>query len=439
MSLLTASKPQVLAPLQERDVVIRLQDVAVRYEVPQEAIRSLKEYVIRRAKHQIRYREFWALRDISIEVKQGEALGIIGRNGAGKSTLLKVISRVMQPTRGRVWVRGRIAPLLELGAGFHPELTGRENVFLNGTLLGHTHREVEEKFDSIVEFAGIWEFIDAPLRTYSTGMATRLGFAVATAWQPDILILDEVLSVGDAEFQMKSAERIQELCANGATVFFVSHSIDTVQTVCDRALWLDHGQLIADGTVESVAQQYRSDARAAEAKRLAEAAQAPAPIERAAAHASSATATRWGTGRVEIERVRICGANDAEQTIFRTGETMRVHLDYVAPAPVLAPIFGIGIHRQDGVHITGPNTAFAGMNISKVAGRGSVTFKIPFLTLLDGLYKISVAVVNEPDTEIYDYHDRAFAFRVSNDEPTIRERYGLMTLRGEWEHVPGQE
>lgn len=437
--MLTASKAQMLASLHARDAAIRLQGVTVRYEIPQEPIRSLKEYVIRRAKQQIRHRDFWALRDINIEVKQGEALGIIGRNGAGKSTLLKVISRVMRPTRGSVWVRGRIAPLLELGAGFHPELTGRENVFLNGTLLGHSQREIVERFDAMVEFAGIWEFIDAPLRTYSTGMATRLGFAVATAWQPDILILDEVLSVGDAEFQAKSAERIQELRANGATIFFVSHSIEAVQAVCDRAIWLDHGELIADGTVESVAQQYRGDARAAEAKRLAEAAQAPAPNERAEPGGPSAAATRWGSGRVEIVRVRICGATGAEQAIFQTGETMLVHLDYAARLPVALPTFGIAIHRQDGVHITGPNTGFAGMHISQVAGRGTVTFKIPFLTLLDGLYKISVASVNEQDTEIYDYHDRVYTFRVSNDNPTIGERYGLMTLRGEWEHIPGSE
>lgn len=259
MNLLTASKPQVVASPIERETVVRLQDVAVRYQVPQEAIRSLKEYVIRRAKHQIRHREFWALSDINIEVKQGEALGFIGRNGAGKSTLLKVISRVMRPTLGSVWVRGRVAPLLELGAGFHPELTGRENVFLNGTLLGHTHREVEEKFDSIVDFAQVWEFIDAPLRTYSTGMATRLGFSVATAWQPDILILDEVLSVGDEEFQLRSKERIQQLRVGGATVLLVSHSLETMREICDRVAWIDLGRVQALGLPSEVVKLYQDE------------------------------------------------------------------------------------------------------------------------------------------------------------------------------------
>lgn len=259
MSLLTASEPRTFTPAQERDVVVRLQDVSVRYAVPQEPIHSLKEYVIRRAKNQIHHREFWALRDVNIELKQGEALGIIGRNGAGKSTLLKVVSRVMRPTLGNVWVRGNVAPLLELGAGFHAELTGRENVFLNGTLLGHAHREIAERFDAIVDFAGIWDFIDAPLRTYSTGMAARLGFAVATAWQPDILILDEVLSVGDAEFQLKSAERIQELRAQGATVLLVSHSLDSVQQICDQVAWMDLGRVQALGVPDQVVPLYHDE------------------------------------------------------------------------------------------------------------------------------------------------------------------------------------
>ncbi len=258
MSLLTASEPRT-ATIQEPDLAIRLEDVSVRYEVTPERINSLKEYVLRRAQRRLTRKEFFALRDVSLEMRRGETLGIIGRNGAGKSTLLKVISRVIRPTEGCVWVRGRVAPLLELGAGFHPELTGRENVFLNGTLLGHPRSEIEERFQEIVDFAEIWEFIEVPLRTYSTGMIARLGFAVATAWAPDILILDEILSAGDAEFQLKSSERIQRIRGEGATVLLVSHSLDAVKEMCDRVAWLERGRIHALGSTEMVSALYHDE------------------------------------------------------------------------------------------------------------------------------------------------------------------------------------
>jgi lipopolysaccharide transport system ATP-binding protein len=420
--LLTASETRSSAPPSEGDIAVRLQNVSVRYDVPQERIRSLKEYAIRRAQSRIHHREFWALRDVNIEVKQGKVLGIIGRNGAGKSTLLKVISRVMRPTRGSVWVRGRVAPLLELGAGFHSELTGRENIFLNGTLLGHTHRQVQEKLNSIVEFAEIWDFIDAPLRTYSTGMTARLGFSVATAWTPDILILDEILSVGDAAFQMKSAERIQQMRADGATVLMVSHNPESIQTNCDHAVWIDQGRVVAEGTADMVARQYRGETIAVESKRLAESAQTEEPSK------------RWGTHTIEITRVKILNAQGAEQTIFHTGDRLVLQMDYHAHSPVTAPIFGMGIHRQDGAHITGPNTSFAGLTLPTLAGNGTVEYTVPSLNLLEGLYHISVAIVSHNDTEMFDYHDRTYSFRIVNEGGEMRERLGVVTLNGEWTH-----
>lgn len=251
-----ASHPQ--ASYHDSEVVIRLEDVAVSYHAPRERITSFKEYVIRLLKGQVIHQEFQALRGVSLELRRGEVFGVIGHNGAGKSTMLKVTSRVMKPTRGRVWVRGRLAPLLELGAGFHPELTGRENVFLNGTLLGFTHTQIASLFDEIVDFAELWEFIDAPLRTYSTGMGARLGFAVATAAQPDILLVDEVLSVGDERFQAKCAARIAEFRRNGATVMLVTHDARLVVQMCDRAVWLDHGVIAAIGPAQEVVDAYHA-------------------------------------------------------------------------------------------------------------------------------------------------------------------------------------
>lgn len=238
------------------DPVIRFQDVSVRYRLPRERVSGLKEYAIRLLQRRLAYEEFWALKDVSFQVQRGEMFGVIGRNGSGKSTLLKVIARVLTPIRGRVVVRGHVAPLLELGAGFHPELTGRENVYLNSALLGRTRAQVDEMLPEIVAFAEIEEFIEAPLRTYSTGMVARLGFAVATAARPDILLVDEVLSVGDAAFQEKCLDRMYSFQERGTTIVLVSHSMAAIESFCKRALWLKNGQVQALGDASEVTERY---------------------------------------------------------------------------------------------------------------------------------------------------------------------------------------
>jgi ABC-2 type transport system ATP-binding protein len=237
---------------------IRFQNVGVCYRAPDEGIRSIKEYTIRWLQRKIKHHQFWALQDINLDIPCGETVGVIGHNGAGKSTLVKLVARVLRPTTGRVVVYGRVAPLLELGAGFHPELTGRENIYLNGALLGFSRREMTEKFDRIVDFAELWDFIDAPLRTYSSGMWARLGFAVATDVQPNILIIDEVLSVGDEAFQRKSSERLLQFRDQGATILLISHSMAAIEQLCHRVAWLHHGHLMAFGEPGEVIQAYRN-------------------------------------------------------------------------------------------------------------------------------------------------------------------------------------
>jgi ABC-2 type transport system ATP-binding protein/lipopolysaccharide transport system ATP-binding protein len=237
--------------------VIVLDKVSVHYRAPEQVIRTFKEYAIQLVKRNVRFKEFRALNHVDLQVEDGEILGIIGRNGAGKSTLLKVISRVLIPTEGRVRIRGKVSPLLELGAGFHPELTGRENIFLNGTLLGHTRREIESRLPEIIEFAEIGEFIDAPLKAYSSGMMARLGFSVATTWKPEILILDEVLSVGDEAFRAKCQARMEKYRDHGTTTLLVTHDSSTVESLCSRAVWLDHGQIKAIGPSQEVVDLYR--------------------------------------------------------------------------------------------------------------------------------------------------------------------------------------
>ena len=239
------------------NTAIQLDNVTVRFRIPHEKIPTLQEYTIRWLKRRsIHFADFNALNNISFSIKQGETVGIIGSNGAGKSTLLKVISRVIRPTQGRVFLRGHIAPLLELGAGFDYEMTGRENIFLNGAVLGFNRKDITARLDRIIEFSGINDFIDAPIRTYSSGMVARLGFAVATDIQPEILIVDEILSVGDAEFQKKSAARILDYQNSGSTILIVSHNSDSIKQLCNRAIWLEFGSVKMMGCVEDIANQY---------------------------------------------------------------------------------------------------------------------------------------------------------------------------------------
>lgn len=237
---------------------IVLENVTVRYQLPDEQVRTFKEYAINFVKGKNKKRSFLALDRINLKIVSGEIFGVIGRNGAGKSTLLKVISRVLIPTKGRVVTRGRVYPMLQVGAGFHHELTGKENIYLNGTLLGHTRSEIEEKYQDIIEFSEIADFINAPVRTYSSGMQARLGFAVAFAWQPEVLILDEVLSVGDVAFQQKCRNRMREYRKNGTTTVLVSHSPAIIASLCERALWLDKGKIIALGKSDKVTQVYKT-------------------------------------------------------------------------------------------------------------------------------------------------------------------------------------
>lgn len=257
MSTLVEPNRQSTKPSWTAAPAVQVEEISVCFEMPAERIPSFKEYVLRRLTGGIERRQLWALRDVSLEVRTGEVLGIMGRNGAGKSTLLKIISRVLHPDQGRLVVRGDLAPLLELGAGFHFDLTGRENIYLNAALLGHSRREVDAHFEEVVQFSELQEFIDFPVRNYSTGMLTRLAFSVATMIRPDILLIDEVLAVGDVRFQEKCLQRIYEFRALGTTIILVSHQPAEIAQHCDRALWIDHGTVAAFGAADEVTARYR--------------------------------------------------------------------------------------------------------------------------------------------------------------------------------------
>jgi len=416
MNLSTVFDPSAIT--KSADPIVELDEITVRYRSPLEKISSFKEYAIRWIRRDIRFDDFLALDNVNLKVYSGEVIGIVGPNGAGKSTLLKVISRVLKPTIGRVRIRGQVSPLLELGAGFDSELTGRENVYLNSAILGFSKRDIDSRFDRIVEFAGLREFIDAPVRTYSTGMVARLGFAVATDVQPEILIVDEILGVGDAEFQTRSFERIQGFQAAGSTILLVTHSLDVVREMCSRAIWLDHGELLMDDDPENVVARYLEHSREQE-------------IDRLSNEKKLNEKNRWGSRRVEISNVRLTDAEGAERNTFESGQLFRLEINYIANQSTVASVFGLAIHHNDGTHLTGPNTNQYGLKIPELNGTGTVTYQIPALPLLNGLYRLTVAVVDRDSDEIFDYHGRAYPFRVVEGE-TLNERFGYVSLGGDW-------
>jgi lipopolysaccharide transport system ATP-binding protein len=346
-------------------------------------------------------------------VDQGETVGLIGPNGAGKSTALKLVSRIIEPTTGKIEVSGRVGALLELGAGFHPDLSGRENIYLNGSILGLSRSEIQRKLDDIIAFAELDRFIDMPVRHYSSGMHVRLGFAVAVHTKPEILLVDEVLSVGDASFQKKCLDKIDQLRRQGVTILFVSHSASMVRNLCARAIWLDEGRIVVDGSTESVVARYLDHSRSEEGQ----------------SQITSEGEKRWGSGRVRITEVRLLDEDGREKQHFQIGESLTVEMHYQAKERVERPVFGLAIHRGDGLHITGPNTQFAGQEIPWIEGEGIVRYNVPSLPLLEGRYFVSVATHSWEDTEMYDYHDRLYPFQMLHSKG---ERYGILSLKGKW-------
>ncbi len=401
--------------------MIRFDRVSKRFHTHRQRPRSFHELFVEGWKLWRRQpaETFWALRDVSFEIRPGETVGLIGPNGAGKSTVLKLAARVLEPTSGRVVVQGRVAALLELGVGFHPELTGRENIFLNGAFLGIPRREMARRVDAIVAFAELEDYIDVPVKHYSSGMYVRLAFAVSVYLDAEILLVDEVLAVGDAAFQQKCLDHLFTLQRSGVTILLVSHDLDAVQRLCHRAFWFDHGRIRMEGAPAGVVQAYLDDVHRRDERTLT-------------AHNQGAAFPRWGSGRLRIERVYLTDAAGTERYQFETGETVRVHLHYRALERIERPVFGLAIHRHDGVHICGPSTSFSGFEIPWVDGEGELVYTIPSLPLLEGTYLISASATDERDVEIFDYHDRAYMFRVIRGRHP--ERYGLMAINGRWDH-----
>jgi lipopolysaccharide transport system ATP-binding protein len=365
--------------------------------------------------------ELWALRDVTLALGRGRMVGIIGSNGSGKSTLLKLLGGILKPTAGQVTVQGRVSALIELGAGFHPEFSGRENIYINGVLLGLSRAEIRARFDEIVGFAGLETFIDSPVKTYSSGMYMRLGFAIAVTVDPDILLIDEVLAVGDEAFQHRCIGKIQEFKARGKTIVLVSHDLASIERLCDEAVWLDGGRLRAHGETREVVGRYLEHVAREEARALG--------VEHAEAEAVARTDSRarWGSREVELTRVHLSDRNGSERYLFETGEPCTVHLAFRAHRPVEDPVFGVGVFRKDGVCCYGTNTALDGLAFGKVDGDGAVTMAIERLELVEGEYFLDAAV-HARDGHPYDYHSRLYAFAVRS---RVRDT-GVARLAHHW-------
>lgn len=366
---------------------------------------------------------FWAVRDVSFAVEEGQSIGFVGHNGAGKSTVLKLMTRVLEPTSGRVTTSGRIAALLELGSGFHPELSGRENVFLYGSLMGFSRKEMLRKLPEIVEFSEIGPFLDTEVKHYSSGMYTRLAFAVATAVDPDILITDEVLAVGDEAFQRKCIERIYGFRRAGKTIVFVSHALDVVRSLCDVAVWLDHGEMKAYGKATEVVDAYLAAVNARER----------AEIEQRTVEdpeQSMRDRMRRGTREVEIVRVQLLDQHGNERVTFRTHEPLTIRIHYVAHQRIERPVFGVGINHESGPWLTGPNTGFDQYHIPVIEGPGMVDYHIPQLPFLGGRYLVSASATDHTQLHEFDVHDRMYPLVVHSDG--ISQRYGMFFIEGSW-------
>jgi ABC-2 type transport system ATP-binding protein len=383
--------------------------VSKRFRLYSERNQTLKAAVLRAGR--AKYQEFWALRDVSFDIEKGQTYGIVGENGSGKSTLLKCLARILRPDEGAIRMSGKVAALLELGSGFHAELSGRENVFLNGSILGLTKRDIKARFDEIVEFAGIERFIDQPVKNYSSGMYVRLGFSVATHLDPDVLLVDEVLAVGDAAFQRRCFEKFSDFRRAGKTVVMVSHASESMRTMCDQAAWINEGRLAAIGPAAEVVDRYvdhfHTDREVVEG-----------------------AATRWGSGEARLTSVDLVGPEGQPVHLVHTGDEVTLRMSWQADRPVAKPVFGLALETLEGTWLWAHHTRDAGYVPDELPPSGSVDLHIPRLMLQPGTYDVSASIVDYTTTHVYDYLRRCLRFDVEHGDP--RESGGYVALGGTW-------
>jgi ABC-type polysaccharide/polyol phosphate transport system ATPase subunit len=402
--------------MSDHEVVVEATNVSKKFRLYKERNHSLKATVMR-GKRAVS-EDFWALRDVSFEVTQGETFGLIGENGSGKSTMLKCFTKILRPEVGSVSVTGKVSALLELGAGFHPELSGRENVFLNGAILGLSQRELRGRFDEIVEFAGIQRFIDEPVKNYSSGMYVRLGFSVAINVDPDVLLIDEVLAVGDENFQRKCNEKFAELKQSGKTIILVSHALGSVQAMCDRVAWFDGGRLRGIGRPNDVISEYSSAVQ----------------VDRTLDEQGH---KRWGSGEGKITKAELIGEDGRPTERLRSGSRASLRIHYEMQEVLDRPIFAISIKTVEGFLVSGPTSRDGGCVPEQLRGRGVAEITFDPLALLPGTYDVSVSLQDDRLLHAYDVRQDLIRFDV--DRGPLSESGGVVSLGGRWRVLEGRE
>jgi lipopolysaccharide transport system ATP-binding protein len=394
------------------ETAILLTQVSKRFKFSTEEAESILEVIISGVRRRSRRHEqtLWAVKDVSFAVREGESIALVGLNGSGKSTILKLAAGIIRPSDGRVEIRGRLSALLELGAGFHPDLTGEENIWLNASILGLTNAEIAEIHDDIVSFSELGEFINMPVKHYSSGMYMRLGFSVASHIGPDILLIDEILAVGDQSFQEKCIERLRKLKAEGTTVVFVSHNPATVLSLCERALWIEHGSVVADGPAPQIVADYLASQGAA--------------MTLPAGHLSR---------DIELLGLRTLDAQGNDGDVFEMGKGMTIELDYLAHEAVTRAEFDVSFHHENGAFVGGPSGVQNDNSSGIEAGQGTIRCRIDSLPLSPATYHISASVFDGDGQVVYDHREHLSTFKIV-EEATGR-RGGLVRIPATWESV----
>ncbi len=384
-----------------------------------EAIVNLVKHPLRRSRR--KEETIWALKDVSFEVQEGEVVGVIGRNGAGKTTLLRVLSRITYPTRGRIRVRGKVSSLLEVGTGFHEELTGRENVYLNGSILGMKRREIRDKLDQIIAFAGVEKFVDTPVKRYSTGMTLRLAFAVAAHLEPDVLFVDEVLAVGDADFQKKCLKAMDDFRTGGRTVLFVSHNMSAIENLCPRAIWIEGGELFRDGDAKDVIRSYLS--MFADAQQLS--------------YDLSQIQSRGGNGQIRFTGIEFLDSQGRPNNLVRCGDEVRMRLRFRVNEETHQPHFGVMVYSDMGTLVTTFSTWATGVDIPVLLpGEGQIDLKMNSVNLMPTRYYLTLWLSGTGGVK-YDHLDHCVALDIEAADPYgtgkgIGRRFGIMYVTGKW-------
>lgn len=416
-------------------LAINFKDVHKSFKVYYDKGQNFKERILfkNRSRHETRE----VLRGISFAIEKGEAIGLIGQNGCGKSTILKLMTRIMYPDVGTIEMNGRISSLIELGAGFHPDMSGRENIYTNASIFGLTRKEIDERLHNIIAFSELEEFIDNPVRTYSSGMYMRLAFAVAINVDADILLIDEILAVGDANFQAKCFNKLREIKASGTTIVIVSHSLGQIEQICNRSIWIESGKIKMEGNPRDVHPYYldfmgqknvETQQRQAAEQKADDLAEKDAEVTKSNDDSNIDTKDRWGSGEVRITKVSLLDANDNESLVFKTGDDMKIKIEYSTTKNLEDVVVGIGIFRNDGLECYGTNTHIDRLPGIRLKNKGSITCNIHKNNLLSGVYNLDIALHKE-DGFPYDYWKKCISFQMNS----IVSDCGVNRLDHKWE------